>query len=174
MKKTISLFGKLGAAYGHLWQNQFKDTDMFKFAKELWAKKIEALENFELSFGFEKCINNLEFPPTLPQFIKKCEIEPEDLGYLPSYKAWILKRKDELAKEIYEKVLPYNPHVCRTEKQQEIIFKDAYENFVKEQIAEINKNKKEKLQFIKQKLLIEEKQNVPRLCNYRMAKKSNS
>lgn len=152
MKKTLKLFAKLAAAYGYLWQNQFKDSDMFTFAKNLWAKEIERFESYELDFAFEKCIKAYEYPPTLPQFLKKCEIELHDIGCLTTSKAWMMRHCDSNANKILKKYLKHNPRLCRTAKQEEIIFKNAYENFIEEKINEINSEKTKKMDFIKQKL----------------------
>lgn len=158
MEKTLKLFAKLGAAYGYLWQNQFKDSDMFRFAKELWAKKIELLSDEEINFAFEKCIESLEFPPTLPQFIKKCKIDPEDLGYLPTKMAYHCRKEDPFAKKIAEKFLKYNPHATpRNEKEEKEFFESKYEFAVNEKIIGLNNCSEKRLEFIKQKFLVEEK-----------------
>lgn len=166
MKKTIELFGKLGAAYGYLWQNQFKDVDMFNFAKKLWSKKIESFSDEEINFAFEKCLRNLEFPPTLSQFLKCCEIDAGDLGFYHWKKAYILRNEYEIAKKIADRIFAYNPWGSNTtEKQDEEKFKVEYQKFTDAQIESYKNNKGKKLQFIKQKLLPKEKENVTQITN---------
>lgn len=70
-------------AYGAKFADQWKDIDPAGLKKH-WAEKLAGLKNEELKSGVQK-LDTLDWPPSLPQFIKLCK--PTVDGMVAYYEA---------------------------------------------------------------------------------------
>lgn len=67
-----SLFLRLAAMYGHVWRSLYKSDAFLAFTKTEWLYGLMQFEDNILDKTLMTCLNNWEFPPTLPQFVESC------------------------------------------------------------------------------------------------------
>lgn len=146
--RIIELFAILKINHGALWTSQFADKQELHRAIEIWHIKLFEFENHEIEFALNKCFD-LEYPPSLAIFRKKCRIEKSDLKFQPALKS--LAAKDKTYAEIMQSWDEYNfkrmPAVDAFR-----IYKELYANFVAEKLNNLNGNKTAKEHFIRLKM----------------------
>ena len=64
------LFDRMAALYGNKFADMWRGSDV-AMVKELWAQELGKLTRDEVTKGAQ-ALMTLEWPPTLPQFIKLC------------------------------------------------------------------------------------------------------
>lgn len=71
------LFEKMAALYGNKFLDMWGKTDL-KTVKALWSQELGKLSREEITRGANQLMT-LEWPPTLPQFLKICRVDVDPL-----------------------------------------------------------------------------------------------
>lgn len=136
-EKTVKLFLVFGSIYGNLWQRQLDDNRMSSLMTKIWACEIENMDMCEIEFGLKKCIKKLEFPPTLPQFVQKCQIEPKDIEIENDWRI-SFSHKDKTYEQVHKSISLHDR--SKPWWDYEKVFKAKYEKYVEEHLKLANEN----------------------------------
>ena len=92
-----SLFERMSFAYGSKFADQWGDVDQTGLKKH-WAEKLAGLTGEQLKAGVAK-LDTLDWPPSLPQFIKLCKptIDPT-VAYYEAIAGVEARKKGEMGK----------------------------------------------------------------------------
>lgn len=145
-EKTAQLFLVLGSIYGYLWQKQLEDNRMSQMTLKIWACEVESMDVCEIEFGLKKCIKKLEFPPTLPQFIQKCQIEAQDIGIEADWRI-SLSSKNKHYEEVNKSISQHDRN--KPWWDYEKIFKARYDKHVENRLNAANESHALKLGIIR-------------------------
>jgi hypothetical protein len=81
MKRIHNLFLRLAAMYGHVWRSLYKSEGFLTFTKNEWLEGLKKFEDKILDSALQYCLQKLEYPPTLPQFIECCKTHSKQGQY---------------------------------------------------------------------------------------------
>lgn len=72
-QRIDTLFGRLGAIYGHIWWSNFQNERGLASAKKEWNDALARFDNQILKETLLMLREQKGYPPTLPQFIEGCK-----------------------------------------------------------------------------------------------------
>lgn len=94
------IFARFHHIYTHRFESAYGDETTLNMAKREWAMTLVGTTTEQIEFALERCKREYAWPPTIAEFLKLLEPNPEDLG-LPSiefaYQEACLHAHDPLA-----------------------------------------------------------------------------
>lgn len=79
------LFIRFSVIYGHKWTSIYPNDESIVLASREWKPSLIKLTIKDIQKGIEYCKANLEWPPSLPEFIRYCQ---PDYGLPDAYSAY--------------------------------------------------------------------------------------
>lgn len=74
----------MAGIYGHTWSSRMPTPEAVKVALSDWEQEIRKVTSEQIKNALAKCRDShgkhVDFPPTLPQFIRLCLPEAEEIG----------------------------------------------------------------------------------------------
>lgn len=77
------IFARFHHIYTHRFESAYGDESTLNMAKREWAMSLLGTSTEQIEFALERCKREYAWPPTIAEFLKLLEPNPEDLG-LPS------------------------------------------------------------------------------------------
>ncbi|KTC76185.1 Legionella vir region protein [Legionella birminghamensis] len=66
------LFTRLGAIYGQLWWNNYRNEELLLLAKQEWSEGLKRFDNQIFKDVLVVYREQKNYPPSLPQFVESC------------------------------------------------------------------------------------------------------
>lgn len=82
------VFARFHHIYTHRFESAYGDESTLNLAKREWAMTLAGTPTSVIEMALERCKREFAWPPTIAEFLKLCQPDPESLGLPPVNKAY--------------------------------------------------------------------------------------